>query len=76
MSTAKTSQLIDDGFEIVHHNVNLLTNGKVKSATIDQFQYAVAVDTHRLIGELVKEQRATRKVLERMDRRLAKQVKL
>lgn len=68
--TVKTQDLINNGFNIQHSGA---TN---KTALIEQWQYAVAVDTHRLIGELIKEQRATRKVMERIDRRLAKRVKL
>lgn len=46
------------------------------SASIDQWQYALLFRINQSIESLVEEQRATRKVLERIDRRLAKRVKL
>ena len=68
---------LNDGFSVNHSELQVtkLPNGTI-TASIEHWHYAVAVDTHRLIGELIKEQRATRKVMERIDRRLAKRVKL
>ncbi len=74
MPTVAASKLAKKSFDINLNDVDIIPNGH--RATVEQWQYALMLDTHRLIGEMVKEQRATRKVLERMDRRLAKQVKL
>lgn len=75
MATVSASKMAKNGFDIILSNVNINSNGS-HQASVQQWQYALTLDTYRLIGEMIKEQRATRKILERMDRRLAKRVKL
>lgn len=73
--TMSAADLADGSLNITLDSATKNSNGTI-SANINQWQYAVLFKINQSIESLVAEQRATRKVLERIDRRLAKRVKL